>query len=199
MNEILVIVIGYLLGSVSFSYIITHLFKGVDIRKHGTKNAGATNVFLVVGTFAGILTLIGDIVKGTVAVLLAQFLFMPEYIVILAGISAIIGHCFSIFLKFKGGKGMATTIGMFIPLIPTELIVALLIWIFLIFLLKRLSLSGIIALTFLPFLALYFDRSITIIIGVAILIVSRWIINLINFNNLISGEDYKRLASRLKR
>lgn len=195
---ILIVIIGYLLGSIPFSYIFAKLFKRIDIRKYGSKNAGASNVFFVAGPFAGVLALICDILKGSFAILLAQSLSMPEYIVILTGIAAIIGHCFPIFLKFKGGKGMATSIGVLIPLIPKELIISLVIFILFIIVIKRLALSGLIAISFLPFLAWYFNRSSILVIAVLLIVLSRWIIASFRFKEILKGSDYKKFIKKIK-
>ncbi len=196
--EGLLIILSYLIGSISFSYLVTKSAKGIDIRDYGTKNAGTSNVFLVVGPFAGILTLIGDIGKGALAVFLAQWLAMPEYIILLAGISAIIGHCFPVFLKFEGGKGMATSIGMMIPIVPIELLIALVLIVLLAVIIKRLTLSFLISLTLIPLWAWYFNRSLTIIIGLGIIVLLRWVIEAFNFNKVLSGTDYQILMSKLK-
>ena len=196
--EGLILIVSYLIGSISFSYIIAKLVKGIDIRKYGTKNAGTSNVFLVVGPVAGILTLIGDVGKGAVAVFLAQWLAMPDYIILLAGISAIVGHCFPIFLKFKGGKGMATSFGVIIPLAPIELLIVLGILVLLAFIIKRLTLSLLVSLSLLPLLAWYFNRSLTIIIGIGIIVLSRWVIDAFNFKEVLAGTDYQRLISKIK-
>jgi len=199
MKEISIILISYLIGSISFAYIFGKLFKGIDIRKKGTKNAGASNVFLTVGKIAGILTLTGDFTKGAAAVLLAKYFLMPNYIIIIAGAAAIIGHIFPIFLKFKGGKGIATTIGMMIPLIPRELLFALGILIILSLLFKRLLLAQLIALGILPFLALYLHRSQTIIIGVFIIILVRFVIDINYFKKKLFSKDYYyKLMKRFK-
>lgn len=196
-KRILVLVISYLIGSISFSYLFSRLLKGIDIRQYGDKNAGATNVFLVVGNLAGILTLIGDVTKGTIVVMLAKIMAMPEYLWVSAGICAILGHIFPIYFGFRGGKGMATSIGVLIPLVPKELLITLLIWILLIIFLKRLSLAGLISLSFLPVWAWFFNKSVTIIIGIILIVLSRWSLYAFNFKTLFAGIDYQKLKSKL--
>ncbi len=199
MKEAAIILISYLLGSISFAYIFAKLFKGIDIRKYGTKNAGTSNVFLVVGKTAGILTLIGDLAKGAAAVLIAIYFAMPEYIVILAGTAAILGHIYPIFLQFRGGKGTATFLGMMIPLVPIELLISLGILILLSLITKRLLLAQLISLTIIPFLAGYFyNRSLTIVIGISLIILSGWIIGIyVHKKNLISTKHYYKLMKKL--
>ncbi len=111
-NEIIAIVIGYLLGSIPPAYIAAHLAKGKDIRQMGGGNVGALNTFKEVGRGAGVAVLLADIAKGAAAVAIARWLLdVLQPFVLASGLAAIAGHNWSIFLKFTGGKGMATTIG----------------------------------------------------------------------------------------
>ena len=115
---IIVAVIAYLLGSISFSVIISKKIAGFDVREKGSGNAGSTNVLRTVGKKAAVLTLICDVLKGVVAVLIATVVgkiwkeLDGALLVQLAGIFVIIGHTFPIFFKFKGGKGVATSLGV---------------------------------------------------------------------------------------
>ena len=116
--EIIAIVIGYLLGSIPAAYIAARLVKGKDIRQMGGGNVGALNTFKEVGRGAGIAVALADIAKGAVAVAIAQWLLdVPQLFVLTAGLAAIAGHNWSIFLKFTGGKGMATAIGILVILL----------------------------------------------------------------------------------
>ncbi len=110
-------VVGYLLGSISFSYIIAKKVKKVDIRQHGSGNAGATNTLRVLGTGPAILVLLCDALKGIIAVLIGLYLAGEGLAPALAGLMAIVGHNWPVFLKFKGGKGVATTIGVLATLV----------------------------------------------------------------------------------
>lgn len=112
------ILAGYLLGAIPFAYFAGRLFKKVDIRLAGGGNVGATNVMREVGTAAGIGVLAADIAKGAAAVLLAKALGVPEIVVFIAGFAAVVGHNWSVFLKFGGGKGGAASIGVLWGLIP---------------------------------------------------------------------------------
>ena len=115
---IIVAIIAYLLGSISFSVIISKKMAGFDVREKGSKNAGSTNVLRTVGKKAAILTLIGDCLKGVVAILIAFVVgkiatdLDSALLVQLAGIFVVFGHTFPIFFKFKGGKGVATSLGV---------------------------------------------------------------------------------------
>ena len=115
---IIVAIIAYCLGSISFSVIISKKMAGFDVREKGSKNAGSTNVLRTVGKKAAILTLICDILKGVVAILIAVLLGNlvegtdKALLVQIAGLMAVIGHTFPVFFKFKGGKGVATALGV---------------------------------------------------------------------------------------
>src|ERR1700741_2575834 len=110
---------AYLLGSIPFGLLLAKLLAGSDIRKSGSGNIGATNVARVVGPAAGILTLVLDVAKGAAAVWLAgRFTEQSSTAMPLAAVVALLGHCFPVWLKFKGGKGVATALGVFLMLSP---------------------------------------------------------------------------------
>ena len=111
--------VAYLLGSLPFGLWFAKLFGGTDIRSQGSGNIGASNVTRVVGPLPGILTLILDAAKGALAVLLAgRFTQQSDAWMMIAGLCALIGHCFPIWLRFKGGKGVATALGVFLVICP---------------------------------------------------------------------------------
>ena len=116
MERLLCVVIGYLFGLIQTGYIYGKI-KNIDIRKHGSGNAGTTNALRTLGWKAGVITFIGDCLKCVVAVTLVQFLFIQDLhqglYAMYAGLGAVLGHNFPFYLKFKGGKGIATTCGVF--------------------------------------------------------------------------------------
>src|SRR5262250_3878063 len=117
--NLFLIAMAYLLGSIPFGLMLTKIFGGKDVRKSGSGNIGATNVARVAGPAAGILTLLLDAAKGAVAVWLgARFSEQSAAALMLAGAAALVGHCFPVWLKFKGGKGVATALGVFLMLAP---------------------------------------------------------------------------------
>jgi len=124
---ILSIIIGYLLGSIPTAYIVTRLRKGIDIRNVGSGNMGAANVMREIGTHEGIFVGLIDIAKGAVAILIAQALNISELWVFGAGFAALVGHNFPVFAGFRGGKGSATVIGIFLVLAPLSMLVTLVI------------------------------------------------------------------------
>ena len=123
MDIILVIILSYLAGSIPTSIIMGKLLKGIDIREHGSGNAGGTNALRILGWKAGITTMILDIFKGFAATFWFSKFAMDGSvpIMIIAGIAAILGHTYTIFAGFKGGKGVGTAAGMLIALFPVSL------------------------------------------------------------------------------
>lgn len=115
--EILLIVVAYLLGSIPSGYVLGKL-SGVDVRAAGSGNVGATNVARVVGKRQGILTLVIDVAKGVLPIVVGRRLNFPELAIACAGVAAFLGHLYPIYLKFKGGKGVATALGVFLALAP---------------------------------------------------------------------------------
>lgn len=148
--EALAIIIGYLVGSIPFAYIAGRLVKGVDIRQVGGGNVGALNVVREIGAVAGISVLVGDVAKGAVAVLIAQWLGVSLIFVFIAGFAAIVGHNWPVFLKFKGGMGAATTIGVFLALVPVELAISFAIMAIVVLVTSNVRLGLSVGLAFLP-------------------------------------------------
>jgi glycerol-3-phosphate acyltransferase PlsY len=121
--SVLSIIIAYLLGSIPFAYIVGKL-SGLDVRKVGDKNVGTFNVFRHAGMGAGIATLVADVGKGALAVVIAKLLSVPELVVFGTGVAAVIGHNWPAFLRFRGGRGLAVVIGVLLALLPIEMIIS---------------------------------------------------------------------------
>jgi len=137
---------SYLLGSFPSAYIIARLFKGIDIRKHGSGNPGATNVFRVVGKTAGTLVFLMDMLKGFFAVYLAARLLNADvYLLLEAAIFAVAGHNWPVWLSFKGGKGVATSAGVVLALVPVSAIAGIAVFFITLLLTKYVSVSSIIS------------------------------------------------------
>ena len=124
LHSVIAVVAAYLLGSIPSAYIAGRLVKGIDIRKVGGGNVGAVNALREVGTAAGFAVFFADIAKGALAVLIARWLGLPQIAVFVTGFAAVAGHNWPIFLQFKGGKGGATTAGVFFALVPVEFAIA---------------------------------------------------------------------------
>lgn len=146
LNVVLYVCGSYLLGAIPFSIIVGYLFTGTDVRKYGSGNAGATNVYRLAGPVAGVLASLLDIAKGAIPVFVAGSL-QPgnQWLQIACGLAAVLGHVFPIYVGFRGGKGVNTLLGVFIVLLPIETAICFVIF-SLVFLLTRIvSLGSIIA------------------------------------------------------
>jgi acyl phosphate:glycerol-3-phosphate acyltransferase len=149
-------VVAYLLGSIPCGVILARLFGGADVRKAGSGNIGATNVARVVGPLAGILTLILDAAKGAAAVLLAERLSNDSATwMMIAALAALVGHCYPVWLKFKGGKGVATAAGVFAALCPLACLAAVILFVLVVVFWRYVSLGSISAAAAMPLL-IYF-------------------------------------------
>ena len=152
----LLLAAAYLLGSIPFGLVFAKLFAGNDIRKSGSGNIGATNVARVVGPAAGILTLVLDVAKGAAAVWLAgRFSEQNSTALMLAGVFALLGHCFPVWLRFNGGKGVAAALGVFLMLSPLAALSALLVFILVSVAWRYVSLGSVSAAAAMPLL-MYF-------------------------------------------
>lgn len=147
---------GYLLGSIPVGLLITKLFGGKDVRQHGSGNIGATNVSRVAGPAAGMLTLLLDAAKGAAAVLLAARVSEQNAtLMMLAGLAALVGHCFSIWLGLKGGKGVATGLGIFAALSPLAVFCAFIVFLLAVSVWRYVSLGSLAGAASMPLL-IYF-------------------------------------------
>ncbi len=121
------IIIGYLLGSIPTAYIVSRVRKGIDIRNIGSRNMGGANVMREIGAREGVLVGLIDVAKGAGAILIAQALDIPELWVFGAGFAALVGHNFPVFARFRGGRGAATIIGIFLVLAPEAILITLVV------------------------------------------------------------------------
>ena len=149
MKYVLVSIIAYLLGNVATSYIVSKVFGKIDIREYGSGNAGSTNVLRVLGAKAAVIAFSGDVLKGTAAVLIGRYIG-GSYGEILAGIFVIAGHNWPVFLGGKGGKGIATTIGLMLPIDPLMVVLILIVGIIVIITTRYVSLASITGVTIYP-------------------------------------------------
>ena len=156
----LIVVSGYFIGSISPSYIACKMLKGVDIRTVGDCNPGAANVRSILGKDISFIVALLDLVKGIVPVLIALNLKLPLFIVILSGIIVVLGHDFSMFLGFKGGKGTLTSLGVLLPLLPFEVILAFMVWLFIHYILKIRFIGSLVVFCLVPVLAWFISVNI---------------------------------------
>ncbi len=203
MTTILIIyaLLTYLITSIPFGYIIGKIF-GVDVRKKGSGNIGATNVARTIGKKAGLLVLLLDALKGFIPVYLAKTIFMEQMGIFtpknlgLIIIVAILGHCFSIFMKFKGGKGVATGLGILLALSPQATLIIVLFWLGVFLTTGYVSLASILSasLTWLVYFSLEMKNFLSvdyIYIVFAIFISSIVIVfkHLSNIERLLNGTE----------
>ena len=150
------IILAYFIGSISFGILLSKIFKIQDPRSFGSKNPGATNVMRSGKKFVALLTLLGDMLKGTLVVLIAKYYlnFNDDQVLLIAAV-VFIGHLFPVYYQFKGGKGVATALGVLLAIDSSIAIIVLLIWL-IVFLVSRISsLSAITAALCLPIIAFF--------------------------------------------
>jgi acyl phosphate:glycerol-3-phosphate acyltransferase len=163
LSLVFTIIASYLIGAIPFGIIVSKLFKGFDIRTQGSGNTGSTNAFRVLGWKLGLLVQVLDIAKGVAAIVVASYLFngLPFHNAtpfedltvfrIIAGVSAVLGHIFTVFAGFRGGKGISTAAGMLVAIAPVELAVAFGAFVLVVSLSGYVSLGSIIAAVIFPF------------------------------------------------
>ena len=163
LNLIVITILSYLVGSIPTSILVTRKVAGIDIRKHGSGNAGGTNVFRVIGWKFGILVILLDALKGALAVILIARLYLGSFpfpnatpfddftlVQIIAGLAAVLGHIWTVFANFKGGKGIATGLGVLITLITVDMLLAIGVFAIVVYLSKYISLGSITAAVSIP-------------------------------------------------
>jgi glycerol-3-phosphate acyltransferase PlsY len=153
---LLIPAVAYLLGSIPFGLLVAKVFGRGDVRKEGSGNIGATNVSRVAGPLAGILTLLLDGAKGAAAVLVAgRYSNDSAMWMVIAGLAALVGHCFPVWLKFKGGKGVATAAGVYLALCPPAFLAGLILFLLVAGVSRYVSLGSVAAAVAMPLL-MYF-------------------------------------------
>lgn len=190
---------AYVIGSIPTSYIIARRVKGIDIRTAGSGNAGATNVLRVVGKAPAVITLVVDILKGVLVVTVLADLIYPyladlmrhDLYVGLMALAVVAGHIWSVFLKFKGGKGVATTLGVAIGAAPLALIPSFILWLIVFGMSKYVSLASIIALLSFPIAVTFVSYSFfTVVFSVIICGIGIYK-HADNIRRLLKGEEHK--------
>ena len=170
MTFILLLLAAYLIGAIPTGVIITRLVSGEDIRKAGSGNIGATNVYRVAGRKLGIITLLGDCLKAVLPMLIAMKIFsLQGNDLALIGLAAFIGHCYPIYLGFKGGKGVATALGVFLVIAPLALLGAFVVFALTLWRWRYISLASISAAATVPLLILLFGAPLPIVLSALII------------------------------
>jgi glycerol-3-phosphate acyltransferase PlsY len=155
----------YLIGAIPTGVVLTRLMGLEDVRTKGSGNIGATNVYRVAGKLPGILTLIGDVLKGFLPLLAVKLWLAPTPLQLgLAGVLAIVGHCYPVYLRFKGGKGVATALGIFLVLDPLALLGGCLMFLLAVAATRYISLGSVLAATVAPLLTIPLHRPLPLIL-----------------------------------
>ncbi len=185
-------VIAYLIGSVSFSTLIGRWFGKIDIREHGSGNAGATNTLRVLGARYAIIVLLADIAKGVVAVLLAQALGGGNpWVTYLSALAVIVGHNWPIYFGFRGGKGVATTIGVLLILMPKSLLTACLVAVILIAITRYVSLGALVLAVLTPIAGIvYHGGTGKVVLAVVVAVLTIWR-HRKNIHRLLHGQEHR--------
>jgi len=166
------LVIGYCFGCFSTAYVVGKA-NHIDIRSYGSGNAGTTNAMRTLGKKAGIITYIGDVLKAVIPILLARFLVLSgnphaDLICLILGLGVVLGHNYPVWLKFKGGKGIAVTSGVFIAVVPQIAVFALILFVLIALISKYISLASICAILFAgTWMMIYYDFSIAYVVVIA--------------------------------
>ena len=196
---LLLILMGYLCGSLPTSYIIGRIFFGLDLREHGSGNVGATNALRVLGKKAGMAVLVIDMAKGSLSVLLARYFIQsknvddPSVLLVLVAVSAMLGHVYTLWLRFAGGKGVATSAGVLLALSPLALFIDLILFSSVVALSRYVSLGSILAALFItPLVAWeagqWTDPRVALALIAAFCVILR---HRSNLSRLLSGEENK--------
>lgn len=185
------LVVAYLIGSIPCGVVLTRITGAGDVRSSGSGNIGATNVYRTAGRRLGILTLVGDMLKGLLPMLVAVNLgFTPSQIALIAA-ALFLGHCYPIYLGFKGGKGVATALGIFLVLSPLSVLIALILFAAVVWKWRYISLGSIVAAGFFPFLIYALDRSVPLFLGTLFISAMVVIRHRTNIERLRAGEESK--------
>lgn len=184
-------VLGHVCGSVPSGLWLVQAFHGIDIRNYGSKNIGTTNVFRTVGPKTAVLVLIADAFKGILAVGIMSYFFHNPLLDVITALGALLGHNYSLFLGFKGGKGVATALGLLIFMMPKVAVASFGIWLVCVLLTRYVSLGSIMAAIFTPPLAWYLgypSAYVTFSVVAAFFVVLR---HKENIHRLLTGTESK--------
>ena len=200
MNEFLLIILAYLIGSIPTSVWVSKQFFGIDIREYGSGNAGATNTFRVLGSKWGSFVMLVDVIKGVLATSL--YLLLPHYLtnelhqtnfMLGLGIASILGHIFPIWANFKGGKGVATLLGMAVAIQPIVAVCCIGVFLIVLFLTRFVSLSSILAgIAFMVFILFVFNEQPTFYRIFAVMVALMVVLtHQKNIGRIINGTESK--------
>lgn len=189
---VIVAIIAYLFGSIPTGYLVAKRLFGIDIREFGSKNIGATNMFRTFGPKPALIVLFIDVAKGALPVLLTQIM-LPENVFasLLAGALAVIGHNYTCWLNFKGGRGVATSLGVVVTLMPWGAFIVLVIWALVVYVTRYVSLASIIGAICAPIISWHFGYDVKVQIFIAIMAFLVVVGHKDNIKRLLSGNENK--------
>lgn len=194
---VLIFIIAYLLGAIPFGVIFAKL-KGVNLLESGSRSSGATNVYRTAGLVPAIATAVADILKGFVAIWIAGMILEPTWQVYVAGLLAIFGHTMSVFMRFRGGKAIATSFGVFLYINPIPILITVIFWVATMLLTRIVSLSSIVAAVAFPINSLFYWKDwfvFVITVAVAAYAIYR---HKDNISRLIHGKEKKIVGAKRK-
>ena len=186
------IIIGYIFGSIPSGLVLVKMVCGIDIREYGSKNIGTTNVFRTVGGRMASIVLIADVIKGILAVLLVRYFFESNLqLELLTAIASLLGHNYSIFLGFKGGRGVATGLGLILLFMPDVCIFSFTVWLVIVFVTRYVSLGSIVGAFITPIVAYYRGYPLELVLFALAACVFVIVRHYENMKRLIAGTESK--------
>ncbi|MDR3349031.1 MAG: glycerol-3-phosphate 1-O-acyltransferase PlsY [Acidaminococcales bacterium] len=191
--------LGYLLGSIPSGLLVGRYLRGIDIRKYGSKNLGATNMFRVLGPKPALAVLLADMGKGALAALSALYFASDETASVIGGVMAIIGHSYPLFSDFKGGKGVATGLGVILALMPELTLMVFAVWAAIVFFTRYVSLASVGAAALVPAFAWYLEypwRLFVFSLLAALFVIAR---HKENMKRLLRGQETKITPGSLEK
>ncbi|MBU1895087.1 MAG: glycerol-3-phosphate 1-O-acyltransferase PlsY [Candidatus Omnitrophota bacterium] len=198
---ILAVICAYIIGSIPTAYVFGKVLRGIDIREHGSGNVGATNVVRTIGKVPGRIVFVVDFFKGFAVVTLLPLVFQQfapfssilsyKYFYFILGTAAICGHIWTVFLRFKGGKGVSTTMGVVAGLAPLVFILCVVVWVVVFFATRYVSVASIVAAVSLPLFAVITDQNIDFVVFCAVLTMVGVYSHRTNIKRLIQGKESK--------
>lgn len=195
---IVFVVAAYLIGNLNFAYILVKFLKNEDVRNYGSGNAGTTNVLRVMGKNVAIPVFLLDALKGTLVVLVGRYaLNVDEVFLVLGGIAVVAGHNWPVFLQFRGGKGTATSLGVFLVYDWEVAVIAIMIGLIVLAIWKMVSLTSMVGMTMLPIFTLLFGRSVAEIVFAFVLCLFSIYQHRKNIGRIIQGKESK-LGQKIK-
>jgi glycerol-3-phosphate acyltransferase PlsY len=182
------LLLAYLAGSIPFGVVVGKVFYHVDVREHGSGNVGTTNVFRVLGKKAGVVVFVCDMLKGFVPAFIAAYFFNPWLAIFIAA-APVVGHMYSVFLKGRGGKGVATGAGVVLALVPLAFGIIIVVWLLLILITRYVSLASLVATLLVPVFVFALGDPLSYEIAAVLVTVGIFWAHRGNIRRLIAGNE----------